>query len=188
MKATLRHASHRRGGFTLIELLVVIAIIAILVSIAAPLVGRAAESARRAQARTELASIVTALQAYFNEYSRYPEGNGRPGDIQYLDGNDELLNVLRARDGDGNPNHERNPRRIVFLEIPNNSLSTTEANPDFVDPWSREGDYRPYRIAIDTDFNNDVETGDFGIVENKSVAAWSMGSDNDLSTAIKSWE
>lgn len=165
--------STQKRGFTLIELMVVIAIIAILASITIPVIGRALESARRAQARTEIASIQTAIRAYFNEYGRYPFGSGQP-DVTYLEGNAELIEVLR------DPNHERNPRGIIFIEVPDRSLDESLG---FIDPWEN-----PYRIAIDTNFDNSVDTQDFGTLEFQTIAVWSMGEENDESTALKSWD
>jgi len=172
------HWKHRRRpGFTLIELLVVISIIAILAAISMPVIGRALESAKRAQAMAEIASIETAVRAYYNEYSRFPHGSGGP-DRVYDGNNHDLMEVLTARD------HTRNPRRIVFIEIPERSLQESDGNENFVDPWER-----PYRVATDTNFDGDVETGDpHGLIENRSVVVWSLGSDpDDPERHLKSW-
>ena len=163
-----------RAGFTLIELLVVISIIAILAAISVPVIGRALESAKRAQAMTEISSLETAIRAYYNEYSRFPHGSGGP-DMVYDNDNAELMNVLRSRDGTGNTGFQRNPRRIVFIEVPERSLSTTGENPHYIDPWERR-----YNAATDTNFDNDVETGDpHGVIENRNVAVWSLGPEPD---------
>jgi prepilin-type N-terminal cleavage/methylation domain-containing protein len=72
MKNPLRRPRPARPGFTLIELLVVIAIIAILAGLLLPVLGRARIQAQVAKARTEIASILTAISQYENDYSRYP--------------------------------------------------------------------------------------------------------------------
>jgi prepilin-type N-terminal cleavage/methylation domain-containing protein len=184
----MQHKRIPRAGFTLVELLVVISIIALLIAITVPVVGRATESARKAQARTEMASIVTAVRAYFNEYSRHPRISG-DADYAYIGSNAELMNALRARDAEGNLNHVSNRRRIVFLEVPGGSLNDFG---DYVDPWNRQ---RPgaYNIVIDTDFDNAIQTGIHGIVEVSGAVAWSIGpppplDGSDLSRHIKSWE
>lgn len=173
----------KAAGFTLIELLVVISIIAILASISVPVIGRALEAAKRAQAMAEINTLETGIRAYYNEYGRFPHGSGGP-DRVYSDSNQELLNVLRARDGIGNVSHERNPRRIVFMEAPERSLGGDSANPDFIDPWEQ-----PYRVAIDTNFDNDVNTAsEHGIIENRIMAVWSLGSKPDEPEEhLKSW-
>ncbi|HMP90585.1 MAG TPA: prepilin-type N-terminal cleavage/methylation domain-containing protein [Kiritimatiellia bacterium] len=167
-------------GFTLVELLVTIAIIAILAGILLPAVIGAFKKAAEAQARSEVKSIETAVRAYVNEYSRFPEGNGQ-ADNQWIYGqgtrnNRDLMNVLRGI------NTTLNPRRIIFLEIQEKSLN---ASGDFIDPWDNQ-----YRIALDTSFNNVIETGVTGIgsLTGRTVAVWSLGvNGTGTNTLIKSW-
>jgi len=59
-------------AFTLVELLVVIAIIGILAAMLLPVLARVGDAAKKAKARTEMSAIVTAIEAYDQDYSRFP--------------------------------------------------------------------------------------------------------------------
>lgn len=183
-----------RSGFTLIELMVVIAIIAVLVAMTVPVVGRAIDSARRGQASTEVKSIEAALLQYYNEYGRFPHGND-PGGSDYVYGeggdadNRDLMNVLRAinsnesqNPGDGIADHSANPRRIVFLEIPDRSLSD---DGDYVDPWGEQ-----YNVLVDTSFDGNINvSGTYEEIQNRRVAVWTRA-DRELDERrrhIHSW-
>lgn len=64
-------------GFTLLELLIVISIIGILATLVVVNLGGARGSARDAQRMSDLKTIQTALEAYFNDYGCYPAGNSQ---------------------------------------------------------------------------------------------------------------
>jgi len=59
-------------GFTLIELLVVISIIAILAAMLLPVLSKVKDTAKKRQAQIEEQAIVTAIQAYDQDYGRFP--------------------------------------------------------------------------------------------------------------------
>src|SRR3989441_1925336 len=99
----------RTAGFTLIELLVVIAIIAILIGMLFPAFSAVQNQARQTQAKNDLTQIVTAVNAFYTEYGKYPPATD---DVVIAD-NSTLLNVLRAMDA------TNNPRQIVFINPPN---------------------------------------------------------------------
>src|SRR5438067_7180434 len=65
-------ASFRNAAFTLIELLVVIAIIAILLGFVFPVFQGVQDRAKKVQAKNDLTQIVTAVNAFYTEYGRYP--------------------------------------------------------------------------------------------------------------------
>src|SRR3954447_9976693 len=61
-----------RNGFTLLELLVVIAIVVVLAGLLFPAVQSVLERAKKVQAKNDLTQIVTAVNAYYTEYGKYP--------------------------------------------------------------------------------------------------------------------
>jgi prepilin-type N-terminal cleavage/methylation domain-containing protein len=66
----------RHTGFTLIELLVVVAIIAILTAIALPNFIEAQMRAKTARARSDMRTLVLALEAYLTDHNAYPPATG----------------------------------------------------------------------------------------------------------------
>jgi type II secretory pathway pseudopilin PulG len=186
----------RTAAFTLIELLVIIAIIIILAGLLFPAFQSVQNQAKRTQAKNDLTQIVTAVNAYYTEYGKYPlvaadtiyGPAGTPNNL--------LFNELRATAA-----ATQNPRQIVFISPP---AVKDPANPrsgiatqattvngisvaigDLVDPSGT-----PYRIAIDGNYDNSVAnpygnptTGGAGPDPiNQGVVTWSFGKDQTLGT------
>ncbi len=187
---------HTRA-FTLIELLVVIAIIAILIGLLFPAFQAVQSQAKRTQAKNDLTQIVTAVNAFYTEYGKYPLV---AADTTYgLGGtaNNTLFNELRATGA------TQNPRQIVFISPPSVkdptnprsgiALQATTINGisvvagDLVDPWGT-----PYNVRIDGGYDNSV-ANPYG-AQNVGgagsdpvllgVIVWSRGSDQALGTKI----
>ena len=72
MKNKSSAARRYRAGFTLVELLVVIAIIAILAGMLLPVIVSVKRQALITKAKTEMADLVNAINAYDTEYGRFP--------------------------------------------------------------------------------------------------------------------
>lgn len=66
-------------GFTLIELMIVVGLIGILAAIAVPYFNRIQLRARAGEAKTNLASIRSAQEGFFAEFSSYVACSGTPG-------------------------------------------------------------------------------------------------------------
>src|SRR6266446_4072573 len=182
-----------RRAFTLIELLVVIAIIAVLVGLLFSGFRAVQDQAKRTQAKNDLAQIVTAVNAFYTEYGKYPivaaDTTYGPGGASSAD----LFYALRAVPSGLNAANAINPRQIVFISppdvkipaIPVSGIGTTTGVGQYYDPWGT-----PYAIRIDGDYNNSVAnpygpqaTGGAGSDPVPlGVIAWSLGSDKLLGT------
>src|SRR5216110_3607859 len=71
-RANAEMEMNRVRAFTLIELLVVITIIAVLMGIAFPVFSSIQNQARKTQAKNDVTQIVTAVNAFYTEYGKYP--------------------------------------------------------------------------------------------------------------------
>jgi prepilin-type N-terminal cleavage/methylation domain-containing protein len=154
-------------AFTLIELLVVIAIIAILIGFLFPAYHAVQNQARKTQAKNDLTQIVTAVNAYYTEYGKYPLVAADT--IYGLGGtsNAGLFYTLRAVALGANAADVANPRKIVFINPPDvkdpvnpragiaTQAATVNGNSvaigEFVDPWGTQ-----YAIAIDGGYDNQL--------------------------------
>jgi len=171
-----------RDGFTLIELLVVIAIIAILLGFVFPVFQGVQDRAKKVQAKNDLTQIVTAVNAFYTEYGRYPNaaadttdaaatyGGGKSNKIVF----DELRNSGTV---------VINTRQIVFISPGEDTAQTSPkgkvgSDGQFHDPWGLA-----YRITIDADYDNQVpnpytaDTGAGPTNIRQGVIAWSGGKD-----------
>ena len=174
-----------RDAFTLIELLVVISIIIVLMGLLFPAFRGVQDQAKKTQAKNDLTQIVTAANAYYTEYGKYPLTPATPADTIYGTSvtNDNLFNNLR-----GGITTE-NPRGIAFINPPdakdNNSprsgiAGTASASAgQYFDPWGK-----PYIVSIDTDYDNQVDNPyslNAGSTPKlrSGIIAWSLGKDRD---------
>jgi prepilin-type N-terminal cleavage/methylation domain-containing protein len=173
-----------KQGFTLIELLVVITIIAILMGLLFPVFQGVQNQAKKAQAKNDLAQIVTAANAYYTEYGKYPVVT----DDTPIANTADLFYTLRAiAIGNANASDGANPRKIVFLEIPdvknqNQPRSGIKmSDGQWYDPWGTS-----YKIALDGNYDNAVanpygSTGGAGSDPVRAgVISWSLGKDKQL--------
>jgi prepilin-type N-terminal cleavage/methylation domain-containing protein len=173
----------RDGGFTLLELLVVITVIAVLAGLLFPAIQSALERARKVQAKNDLVQIVTAVNAFYTEYGRYPT-TVTSGDATYGPGatpTDAVFKELRALSGSS-----MNTRQVVFISPPEDA---TQASPkgkigsdgQFHDPWTTA-----YSIKIDADYDNQVgnpygSSGGAGPDPlRQGIVTWSLGKDRKL--------
>jgi len=166
------------SGFTLIEMIVVMLIIATLTALFVGAASSVFDRARRTQAKNDVTQVVTAINAFFTEYGRYPlvstittdafygtlpAGGILPAGCANAGTNAVLLDVLRNNTDPSGPNlatvTSLNPRQIVFIS-PGGARNTTPprggivvvAGPllgQYFDPWGS-----PYAIEIDGGYDN----------------------------------
>ena len=177
-------------AFTLIELLVVIAIIAILIGLLFPAFSAVQDQAKRTQAKNDLTQIVTAVNAYYTEYGKYPLLSTATSDTIYGPGgasNADLFYALRAvAGGTLNAGDAANPRKIVFINPldvkdpanPRSGIGTAVATiGQYFDPWGT-----PYAIEIDGNYNSQILVNPYALNAGATplqigVIAWSLGKD-----------
>jgi len=173
-----------KHAFTLIELLVVIVIIAVLMGIAFPVFSSIQNQARKTQAKNDVTQIVTAVNAFYTEYGKYPLPSSASGDGYTVgDGTTSSKAVFDALRG---IDLTLNPRQIVFIAPAEDKTQTSPkgkmgSDDQFHDPWTS-----PYVIRIDADYNNQVPnpysgTGGAGPDPlRQGVIAWSLGKNGAL--------
>jgi hypothetical protein len=163
----------------------------------------AKDQARKAEARTAVTGIVTAVKQYYTEYGKYPLGslasNQGTGDVLFGEGgnpNQMLFDILRNIGQTAGQPNQYNPRAIVFFDgksasdpvHPKSGFATQDAASGgvtkncFVDPWGNQ-----YRIAIDADYDNRITNlpySDFGVNNPPltGVCVYSLGKDGMLGT------
>jgi prepilin-type N-terminal cleavage/methylation domain-containing protein len=183
--------SRSAAGFTLIELLVVIAIIAILIGLLFPAFSAVQNQARRTQAKNDLTQIVTAVNAYYTEYGKYPVVT----DDTPLSATTtaDLFYTLRAiAGGTANLNDAANPRKIVFLNIPDvKDQNLPRSGVKTSDGLWYDPSGVPYKIVIDGNYNNSI-ANPYGANANAGpdplrigVIAWSWGKNQTQDTDVK---
>jgi prepilin-type N-terminal cleavage/methylation domain-containing protein len=175
-----------RQAFTLIELLVVITIVVILMGLLFPAFRGVQDQAKKTQAKNDLTQIVTAVNAFYTEYGRYPTTNASDVTFSTSPTNDQLFDVLRNNVSGSNAATvtSLNPRQIVFISPPDAKDPTNprggikNSTGEYFDPWGK-----PYIVRIDADYDNQVDnpyTADTGAGSTKirrGVIAWSLGKD-----------
>ena len=199
----MQESSRNARAFTLIELLVVIAVIAILIGLLFPAFSAVQDQAKRTQAKNDLTQIVTAVNAFYTEYGKYPtsltpDTAATWGPANPANTNNLLFNELRActtTDTSCTAAALLNTRQIVYIspaEVKNPAqpksgigIPGTGAPPpvgQFWDPWGT-----PYNVRIDGDYNNSVTPNPYsqGAGVNpiqQGVITWSYGKDQTLGT------
>ncbi|MDP9099040.1 MAG: type II secretion system GspH family protein [Verrucomicrobiota bacterium] len=165
-------------AFTLIELLVVIVIITILAGLAFPVFQSVQNQAKKTQAKNDIIQLVTAVNAFYTEYGKYPIAT----DDTAIANTADLLYTLRAVPAGANAADATNPRKIAFLNVPDAKDPASprsgikSSDGQWYDPWGST-----YKLAIDGNYDNQLAnpygpTGGAGPDPlRQGVIAWSLG-------------
>jgi len=168
-------------GFTLLELLVVIAIIMILAGLILTALNVGRNRARDLAAKRDIKQLKTAWEAYYADYSGFPDPaqiGGNSLTNGYMVTGKDVIQILRGR---ANYNGQ-NPRKMTYMDF-------HEKSTVFSDPWGNM-----YRIALDVDNDDSLYDGKVNVPGNnnlrQSVAAWSAGKDGADGTDddVRSWQ
>jgi prepilin-type N-terminal cleavage/methylation domain-containing protein len=191
-KAEAAMPDRRVRAFTLIELLVVITVIVVLLGLLFPAFQGVQNQAKKTQAKNDLTQIMTAVNAFYTEYGKYPTSASSDAMAKYGAGNsntnDALFNELRATG-----TFTLNTRQIIFLSPPdakdqrNPRAGIKISNGQYFDPWGTA-----YAVAIDADYDNVVTPNPYGGSGGagadpirQGVIAWSLGKDAVLGDKTK---
>lgn len=127
----------------------------------------------------DVAALERAIQRYQREYGKWPAPSQAGGaDVRYgrRRPNAEIMRILRAESGPGNPEHALNPQRMVFIEMESHKpgWSGLDGRGEFLDPWGQ-----PYQIVLDSNYDNaaQVENSIYPRLLGVGVMIWSYGPD-----------
>ena len=142
-------------SFTLVEILVVVSIIGLLAGLAIPAVGGALASAKKAKVTAMGQQIRTALVQFNTEYGYFPT-NGMANGVGST--SPDLALILTG--GNNAAATNANPRRIVFLEVPQDFTLNAAGNLSNRGIVTPKGFYKTgqsnFLVAIDHDYDGMV--------------------------------
>ena len=178
--------SNRRAnsGFTLVELLVVISIIVVLAALSFGAAQVAIKKSNTLKAKTDATAIATAVEQYYQEYSKLPTLGGSSDEmLTQGEAGIELLNILLGKEDDTGT--IQNSRKIPFLSVGVGKnkkkgglvYSNQGAGGQLIglfDPWGN-----PFRIKFDDDYDDEIldPVTQGNIIRNKKVIVYSYGAD-----------
>ena len=156
----------RKSGFTLMEIMVVIIVIAVLASVAGPMIGSITDQGRASATKSKLSSIKSALLAYQTDVGRLPHG-GYPKKVgsycqdQLMSANEEDKNVLYSNSDTG------------YTSLSGDGVGTGKAPGNYSRRWKG-----PYIDSDPSDFMWDAWGNKIiYIAQNKNIYLWSAGPD-----------
>ena len=183
---TLRSFSSCKRGFTLIEILIVMAIIAILVSIAYPVITSKLVEAKRTESRKQCTDIAEGIKSFYQEYNTYPVKNegsiadsGSGTTIRTKEGDSaDLITILYGKEKSENRINEKKIQFITgsIVDTKVNGIYRRGDSYGYYDPWG-EAYYVMISHNVDGEGIDDpCATGTNRSTE-QSVIVWGTGPD-----------
>lgn len=192
----LRSHSRAARGFTLVELLVVISIIVVLAALSFGAAQVAIKKANTLKTRTTATAISSAVDQYYQEYSKLPTIGGATDEVRTEgEAGIELLLVLLGKEEDTGT--MQNPRKIPFLNVETgknkNKGGLVYSNggaggqiEGLYDAWGQ-----PFYIKMDTEYEDEIldPLTQGNVVRDKKVIVYSLGPDKRVGGGddVKTW-
>ncbi|MEI6972301.1 MAG: type II secretion system protein [bacterium] len=173
----------RSGGFTLIELLIVTIVIAILAGLVFMAGGAVRRMAKKTQAKVELQSLASALEAYYSDYRTWPPMSVTlvsDPELSKVTVNGDTAKLLQG-ENIGN----KNVKRIAYIQF---KSFATEDGTQPVNPWWTSGSASTshwYYYKVDKDFDNVITAGTVpppaaGTILRRRVLVWTWNVDSGV--------
>jgi len=155
-----------RAGFTLMEIMVVIIVIAVLASVAGPMIGSITDQGRASATKSKMSALKSAMLAYQSDVGRLPF-NGKPGDARdaSLYASNEVLGLDSAKNV------------LVNDTLGNSTFNITNYSRKWKGPYM---DSEPGDFMLDA-WGNPFRYGAKG----NNVYLWSSGADSAFANSIE---
>jgi len=137
-----------KNAFTIIEILGVLLLLSILITMLVSVVGVVQRKAQQDRAQADANALIQAVLHYQQVYGAWPGVLTNNASVFYVAGNQSLANTLSFSTNTDlgaviaalapTPNNPANPRQLLFLTMPTNTLAN-----GLSDPWGQ-----PYLLVM----------------------------------------
>jgi len=187
--AGMNHMRRGSRSFTLVEILVVVSIIGLLAGLAIPAVGGALSSAKRAKVTSMANQIRVAVNQFYTEYGFYP--TNRDFDQQGVGRTTAEFSLILIGDSNNSVALSQNPRRLAFLEVPNDFTSNnTVVTRGILTPVGYfKGSARSnFSVSVDHNYDGVVRVTNNGVGTNYNATVHVWFPDNrDTRKTVGTW-